>query len=238
MRKWGAAGFIAGLIALIAQFPRPIDWSILRAQRQGDRRLATARKTAITNAASPLYFEPNRGQTDSRVQYLAHGAGYAMFLTGDEVVLRLDAPRAAHGAGPRSPARISAHPKRDQPPGIVRISAVGTHPVTLIGQDALRGHVNYFVGRDPSKWHTDIPTFARVAAKNEWPGIDAIYYGSSGRLESDFVIAPGANAEAIAFTIAGADDADLDALGDLTLTSNGQRVTLHTPKIYQEVRCA
>ena len=30
----------------------------------------------------PVYFEQNRGQTDSRVQFLSHGPGYTVFLTG------------------------------------------------------------------------------------------------------------------------------------------------------------
>jgi len=37
----------------------------------------------------PLGFEINKGQTDSRVKFLARGNGYALFLTGDEAVLAL-----------------------------------------------------------------------------------------------------------------------------------------------------
>src|SRR5581483_10598416 len=35
----------------------------------------------------PLAFEPKVGQTDSRVQFLARGPGYGLFLTGDGAVL-------------------------------------------------------------------------------------------------------------------------------------------------------
>jgi hypothetical protein len=37
----------------------------------------------------PLSFEANAGQTDSRVKFLSRGAGYTLFLTGDEAVLAL-----------------------------------------------------------------------------------------------------------------------------------------------------
>ena len=37
----------------------------------------------------PLSFEPNQGQTDSRVKFLSRGSGYTLFLTGDEAVLSL-----------------------------------------------------------------------------------------------------------------------------------------------------
>jgi len=37
----------------------------------------------------PLSFEPNRGQTDSRVSFLARGPSYALYLTGADAVLAL-----------------------------------------------------------------------------------------------------------------------------------------------------
>ena len=47
-------------------------------------------KALVSKALSlPMFFEPNRGQTDPRVKFLARGAGYGLFLTGDEAVLEL-----------------------------------------------------------------------------------------------------------------------------------------------------
>lgn len=37
----------------------------------------------------PLTFQPNVGQTDKRVQFLSHGAGYSLFLTPGDAVLSL-----------------------------------------------------------------------------------------------------------------------------------------------------
>jgi hypothetical protein len=39
----------------------------------------------------PLSFEENRGRTDARVKFLARGAGYSVFLTPTEAVLKLNA---------------------------------------------------------------------------------------------------------------------------------------------------
>ena len=41
----------------------------------------------------PLSFEMNRGQTDRRVEFLARGPGYGLFLTPTEAVLSL---RSSH----------------------------------------------------------------------------------------------------------------------------------------------
>src|SRR5438876_3652164 len=48
-----------------------------------------AATTATVQAAYgklPLSFEANRGQTDARVQFLARGHGYSLFLTPTEAV--------------------------------------------------------------------------------------------------------------------------------------------------------
>ncbi len=37
----------------------------------------------------PLHFEANRGQVDARVDFLARGPRYTLFLTADEAVLSL-----------------------------------------------------------------------------------------------------------------------------------------------------
>src|SRR6266576_1489993 len=37
----------------------------------------------------PMSFEPNQGQIDSEVQFLARGRGYALFLTSTQAVLSL-----------------------------------------------------------------------------------------------------------------------------------------------------
>ena len=51
--------------------------------------------------------------------------------------------------------------------------------------------MNYFIGKDPKKWRTDVPTFRRVKVENVYGGIDSVYYGNQSQLEYDFVVKPG-----------------------------------------------
>src|ERR1700720_3178166 len=50
-----------------------------------------AKQAAIrsTLANLPLVFEPNRGQADPQVSFLARGGGYTLFLTRREAVVAL-----------------------------------------------------------------------------------------------------------------------------------------------------
>ena len=62
----------------------------------------------------PLTFEPNRGQTDPRVAFVARGPGYTLFLTPTEAVFSLARPgtastdTAVHPAGVVHPPDASA----------------------------------------------------------------------------------------------------------------------------------
>src|ERR1700689_4039851 len=57
----------------------------------------TSSRTAASEVGStnsnygrtPLMFEANQGQTDSRVKFLSHGSGYSVFLTSGGMVLAL-----------------------------------------------------------------------------------------------------------------------------------------------------
>ena len=91
------------------------------------------------------------------------------------------------------------------------------------GLDPLPGKVNYFIGNDPKKWHTDIPTFASVKYSAVYPGIDLVYYGNQKELEYDFVVAPGADPKAIAFDVNGARAVRVDKHGRLGVEDGERR---------------
>jgi hypothetical protein len=56
---------------------------------------APAKTRVVANFGKlPLSFELNKGQIDQSVKFLSHGAGYDLFLTSTEAVLRVEKPRA------------------------------------------------------------------------------------------------------------------------------------------------
>ena len=56
-----------------------------------------AARVNTTYGKLPLSFELNQGQSDRRVEFLARGQGYGLFLTATEAVLSLH-PTARHGS--------------------------------------------------------------------------------------------------------------------------------------------
>jgi hypothetical protein len=191
----------------------------------------------------PLSFEANKGQADGPVDFLARGAGYALFLKPSEATLVLSRRRAAAPpqlSGEDAPVAsndaeaLSANAREESK--VLRMTLVGADAdAAAEGADELAGKVNYLVGDDPAKWRTGVPTFERVRYASVYPGIDLVYYGNQRQLEYDFLVAPGADARAVSLRFDGADRIELDAAGDLLLTLGESVVRQPKPFVYQEV---
>jgi hypothetical protein len=171
----------------------------------------------------PLTFEINQGQTDDRVDFLARGPNYNIFLTATEAVFAL--PRASTKSGQRAMS--------EQRP-VMRMQLVGSAADPAVqGVDALPGKVNYFRGKDAASWQTKVPTYQRVKYSAVYPGVDLVYYGQSQQLEYDFIVAPGADPSTIKLGFAGVEQTTVDAQGDLVLKTTGGPLRFQKPVIFQ-----
>lgn len=190
---------------------------------------AGSRSAALTDSRAaygslPLSFEPNQGQADERVRFVAHGQGYSLFLTDGEAVLAL---RTANRSQSWSAAQASLVT-------VLKMQLRGAQlspPVQ--GRDELPGKSNYFIGNDPAKWRTDIPNYAQVRYRGVYPGVDLVYYGHQGQLEYDFVLKPGADPRQLRLGIEGAKAVQISESGDLVLETASGEVVLRRPEAYQ-----
>lgn len=184
----------------------------------------------------PLQFEANQGQVDDQVKFLARGKGYTLFLTPTESVMVLaghDASRVESNAG-LDQTNVIGHELQEYKQSVVRMKLEGANPSpTIAGMENLPGIVNYIIGNDPTKWRTKIPTYAKVHYKEAYPGIDLAYYGNQGKLEYDFIVAPGVDPSQIRLAFDGASEIKVTGSGDLLLTTMLGEVTLQKPIVYQ-----
>ncbi|HKP51047.1 MAG TPA: SBBP repeat-containing protein [Chloroflexia bacterium] len=182
----------------------------------------------------PLSFEPNVGQADSAVRYLAHTAGGTLFFTPSNVAL------VFHQAA-TSPEKLSfssSPPAQEatSPPTNLRILFSGANPnLTIEDGTSLPGKVSYLLSDDPSRWHTGISTYAGITYKELYPGIDLRYEGTSGSLKGTYNVAPGADPSRIRWRYDGAEKVAVEGAGNLQVTSAGAALVEQAPVAWQEV---
>jgi hypothetical protein len=204
---------------------------------------AAAQTARASITKLPLSFEKNLGQTDARVKYVSRGVDYDVFLTSDEAVLALhdgSRPNCIRHDGRMDRDCVAAEKaklaKNGAQESVLWLRMLGANgSAQVVGSDEQRGKINYYIGNDPKKWHAGVPLFARVTYRGVYPGVDLTYFGNEQQLESDFMVAPGANPRTIEFEVAGAKQIRLDAGGNLILTTKAGDAELLRPGVYQTI---
>ena len=186
----------------------------------------------------PLAFEPNQGQTDPEVKFLARGRGYGLFVTPRGVVLSLKGSKTPshHFSGKGSHLKLPAPSSPDVPsPLVLRLELEGAQAAPAFEiSEKLPGISNYFIGNDPSRWHSQIPRYAKLRIRDIYPGVDMVYYGDQGKLEYDFLVKPGGDPNRIRMKYEGADKGEVGNEGNLRLAVGNKQVVFRAPVAYQE----
>ncbi|MDO7847845.1 gliding motility-associated C-terminal domain-containing protein [Hymenobacter sp. M29] len=186
-------------------------------------------------ASHTLEFIENKGQWDGRSRYEAQLPGGRLFAETDGLTFSLLADggpaRHAHGA----PAKAAAAPADSTVRGhALKLRFAGAAPATITAATPTTEHRNYFLGGDSRRWAHDVRSFRELRYAGLWPGVSArVYESADQRLEYDFVLAPGAQAGAIALRHDGADGLGLDAAGNLLVKTSVGTLTERAPQAWQ-----
>jgi len=172
----------------------------------------------------PLSFEVNQGQSDPCVKFLSHGNGYSLFLTDTAAVLVLSKQQ--------SHSKLSGHSSAIG--DVIRMELQSARSnVDVKGVDELPGKANYFIGNDPTKWHSAIPAYGKVRYENVYRGVDLVYYGNQQNLEYDFVVSANADPRPLRLRFEGAEHLSLTQSGELIIKAKNGEIAFHKPVVYQ-----
>ena len=168
-------------------------------------------------AKLPMSFEPcfeaMCADAGSQAKYFSRGTGYVLFLASTEAVL---------DAGPSKKPTLRMKLLRSN------------SGASIEGMDPLPGKSNYFIGKNPQSWWSNVTNYAKVRYRNVYPGVDLVYYGNGSQLEYDFVLSAGADPNAIALTFPGARNVSIDQGGDLVLTTDRGKIVQRKPRVWQQ----
>ena len=124
----------------------------------------------IFGQSVPLSFEPNSGQTDRDVRFLARAPGMIVYFTDTEIVMSLH--KRDRSADPKTPAARA----------LIRMKLAGARPpIEARGLDQQPGVSHYYIGGDPKAWQTNVPHYGRVSLSGVYDGIDLVSYGNQRR---------------------------------------------------------
>jgi len=200
-------------IARVAAAPPPAKASTGAAQAAATTSTAAAQQKM---AKLPLVFEPNAGQTDKQVQFMARSIGYSVFLTGPD--------KAVFG--------FPTNGKAEDVLSFRMVGANGSAKAEALENTG--GVSNYYVGKDKSKWVEKVPNYAKIRYDGIYPGVNVVYQGDQRKFRYDFEVQPGGDPNAIRMAYSGYKGISIDANGNLLVGTASGQLTANKPVIFQE----
>ena len=218
----------AFLIALLLFLSLCFVGSYVSAPVFADRRTESTKAEIVASQPLPERSQPARSATNATLlnlplsfepagkanEFLVRGGGYRLLLAPSVTTIAL---------------------KGQDRESLVRMELAGANAQAEgVELCELPGKRNYLIGNDSSKWRTNVPTYSQVRYEEVYPGISLTYYGNQGRLEYDFLVAPGADPRQISFKLDRRVRPHISSSGDLELRIKGGEVIQRKPSVYQE----
>ncbi len=100
----------------------------------------------------------------------------------------------------------SASPTRAGPLPVgtgIALSPEGARPTRVVPDGEVRTRVNYFLGPDPARWFSNVPSYSRLVYRDVYEGVDLEYLLCEDGLKYQFVLAPGADPSGIGVRVGG-----------------------------------
>ena len=204
---------------------------------EGKSAPATVDKSGIEDKfiSMPMLFIANQGQVDSAIRYYTQMPGGAIYLTNDNIVF--DFVQSNEAASPLGTENIELMAKTLNANNGQRLSFslafIGAgSSAEITGQEKAETVINYYIGNDPQKWLTQIPTYREVLYKDIYPNIDLRLYGKGGAFTYDFIVHPSGNIDDIKLAFTGIDGLDINNR-ELTISTALGDMKQEQLKIYQ-----
>ncbi len=186
---------------------------------------------SILSVNDPMSFTQNNGQWDDNIEFRADVGTATMWFSSDVVYYQFLRETSEY-TGSRSEME---NPPPEMDILMLKASFVGARSnPEVVGEKELDYKCNYFLGNDPSRWHTGVPNFESILYRNVYPGIDLKYFGNDRQLEYDFIVSPGADPSGIEVRYEGADGVYVNGSGELVVETRWGSVTELRPYVYQE----
>jgi hypothetical protein len=176
-------------------------------------------------------FIGNAGQLDPVVAYYAPTFAGTVYVTrkGQLVYSLPGEPSASgvklSGARSRSPVSQSSWSLTETPLG-GRGHPTGSNPTST--------GISYFVGNDPSRWRSELPTFEAVSLGEVWPEISLELRAHGKSMEKLFTVEPGGDPSRIRMSVTGAESLRVDETGALIVGTGLGEATFTPPAASQE----
>jgi uncharacterized repeat protein (TIGR02543 family) len=170
----------------------------------------------------------NEGQWDERALFSAPGYFGTTWITKDGELLHVAVKKEECK---EQTIKAKACPFKSW---VISERWVGGKVQTITPEEELQTKVSYFIGNDPSKHKTNLPTYRYVSLGEVWSGIEVKLKATQKTVEKLFYVKPGADPSKIVVQIDGAESLKLSKDGEIIIQTGLGELKLSKPIAWQE----
>jgi len=186
----------------------------------------------------PLYFIPNQGQVNEEALFYAKATSYRLWLTKkglvfDSTIRQERQDSAGHNTELQN-YRVTESLKYERDVSRLIFLNANNNPEVIMA-DKTDHKVNYFIGRNSSKWKIDIPTSKAILYRGLYNNIDLRIYGVEKQIEYDWIVKPGGEVSDIIFEYRDVRETQIDEEGNLVVQTEFGQLKHEKPVCYQVI---
>lgn len=179
-----------------------------------------------------LFFTENAGQWDDQIKFRAGTAEATAWFADDGPYYQFSREIATEGNSKPRNRLLQESPAYECLMIKTSFVGVGTS-LGIFGEEEVDYKCNYFLGNDPSRWQTNVPSYSSIIYRNIYSGVDLRYYGNGSYMEYDFMVAAGSDPSQIEIRYDGIEGLSVNAAGELEVSTLWGTIVESCPYIYQ-----
>lgn len=174
-----------------------------------------------------LEYIENKGQWENTFLYKVdlHNGGWA-FLEKNAITYKFIAQNNIHPHDKKNNEIINGH--------AIKVKWLNANTTVKInGNQQQPNYNNYFIGKDSTKWKTNVGIYNSVYYTNIYPNIDFNIYSNDAMMKSDYIIKKNGNPSNLKFIYEGVDNLKIEDNGNLKITTSINTLQELKPYAYQ-----
>jgi hypothetical protein len=221
---------IAGLLSLVwlASSRSTASKSLAKAEPSPTPSMPSKEAVSAKLATLERGWVKNEGQWDERALFSAPGYFGNTWITKDGELLHVVVKQEECKD---KTIKAQACPSKSW---VISERWVGGKVQTIKGEEELQTKVSYFVGNDPSKHRSNLPTYRYVSLGEVWSGVEVKLKATQKTVEKLFYVQPGADPSKIVVEVDGAKGLKLSKDGEIIIQTGLGELKLSKPIAWQE----
>ncbi len=188
-------------------------------------------------AGAQITFVPNKNQWNERVLYRAEIHSGVAFFEENKITYTYyscdDVKRVHEENESLSDSVVATGPENIRCFAF-EVEFVNAQTPAVVPGCKQKHEVNYFLGKDESKWANNVSVYQNIEYNEIYPGVDIQYYSAGNQLKYDFIVEPGSNPAQIVMKYNGQNSIRLDR-GSLMIDIGFAKIEEVIPVAYQLV---